>query len=117
MHVGIGGLGGLVALGLVVVAGCSSTRDPGSGDYRKVTDWVCCIPREAGALAPTGWCECASRRPGVSVDCSEWGVSTCPATPHCVVQGAGDTWSCACADNAGNLPTGTDVYQVERCPP
>ncbi len=112
------GFGAVALVALAGATGCSTSdsgedRTPG---YQMVKEWVCCVPRD-GVVAPGGWCECAARRDGLAVDCSEQIVNACPTTPHCVVQGAGEDWSCACSDDGGELPTGTDVYPVEQCPP
>jgi hypothetical protein len=106
--VGIGAL--IVQTGAL---GCSTSDSSRGGS----PDWVCCLPGDSGTAVPAGWCECATRKVGVSVDCFGRGTNACPATPHCVVERATDIWSCACSDDGTNLPAGSDVYPVEQCPP
>jgi len=107
-----------VLVAVAGAAGCGGS-DEGTNDgpgYAKVEEWACCIPRSSTA-APPGWCECSAEREGVSSDCPEQPAATCPASPRCVVQGSGDVWACACADEAEWLPSGDDVYPVDSCPP
>jgi len=112
-------LGVAVLAAVASAAGCSNGDDgasPGHG-YENLAGWVCCLAGDAGPAPPAGWCECASSKEGTAVDCFAQGVPTCPAAPHCVVQGAGDAWNCACAASEADVPTGSDVYPVEHCPP
>src|SRR5207249_4384085 len=107
----------LVLVGSSGSAGCSTSDGGGGGPDYAGKSWVCCITDDGGGVVSNGFCECVARREGLAIDCFARGASSCPARPRCVVQGAGDTWSCACSTNRENLPTGSDVYPVKQCPP